>query len=102
MALPTVPQLASVFIGPLGCITDLTNRRIPNILTLSGAGGAFVFFLATAGWHGLAWSAGGWAVGLVMFLPLFLLRGLGGGDIKLVAALGAWVGPSNAAWLALY
>lgn len=102
MALPTVPQLAPVIVGVLGCITDLTNRRIPNILTLSGAAGAFVFFVATAGWHGLAWSAGGWAVGLVMFLPLFLLGGLGGGDIKLVAALGAWVGPSNAAWLALY
>ena len=102
MAPPAVPQLASIIVAALACITDLTSRRVPNTLTLSGAAGAFVFFLATTGWHGLAWSAGGWAVGLVMFLPLFLLGGLGGGDIKLVAALGAWVGPSSAAWLALY
>lgn len=36
-----------------------------------------------------------------MFVP-FALRGLGGGDVKLVAALGAWLGPMNAVWLALY
>jgi prepilin peptidase CpaA len=36
-----------------------------------------------------------------MFLP-FALRGLGAGDVKLVAALGAWLGPMNALWLAVY
>lgn len=102
MALPGVPQLASIILAGLACATDISSRKIPNTLTLSGAAGAFVFFLVTTGWHGLAWSAGGWVVGLAMFLPLFLLGGLGGGDIKLVAALGSWLGPSNAAWLALY
>jgi prepilin peptidase CpaA len=86
----------------MGCVTDLKSRRLPNWLTLSSAAGAFGFFLARDGWHGLAWSMGGWAVGLAMFLPFFVLRGIGGGDVKLVAALGAWFGPSSAAWLALY
>ena len=36
-----------------------------------------------------------------MFMP-FALRGLGGGDVKLIAALGAWLGPVNALWLGLY
>ena len=44
----------------------------------------------------------GWAVGLAMFLPVFALRGIGGGDVKLVAALGAWIGPGAAVWLALW
>lgn len=102
MTLPGVPQLAAVIIGGLACATDVTHRRIPNTLTLTGAVGALIFFLVTAGSHGLAWAAGGWVVGLAMFLPFFLLGGLGGGDVKLVAALGAWLGPLNAVWLALY
>jgi prepilin peptidase CpaA len=35
----------------------------------------------------------GWALGIALFLPFFLLRGMGGGDVKLLAALGAWLGP---------
>ena len=102
MPVPAVPQLAPLAIVAVACVTDLKSRRIPNLLTLAGAAGAFGLFLARDGWHGLAWSAGGWAVGLVMFFPFFLLRGIGGGDIKLRAALGAWVGPISAIWLALY
>jgi prepilin peptidase CpaA len=41
-------------------------------------------------------------VGTVLFLPFFLLRGMGGGDVKLLAALGAWLGPGDAFWLAIY
>jgi prepilin peptidase CpaA len=44
----------------------------------------------------------GWAVGVVVFCVPFALRGLGGGDVKLLAALGAWLGPRDAVWLALY
>ena len=36
-----------------------------------------------------------------MFVP-FALRGLGGGDVKLIGALGAWLGPATALWLGLY
>ncbi len=37
----------------------------------------------------------------IFFVP-FALRGLGGGDVKLLAALGAWVGPTDVIWVALY
>ena len=42
-----------------------------------------------------------WA-GIVLFLPFFLLRGMGAGDVKLLAALGAWLGPMQTIWLALF
>ncbi len=98
----TVPQLAPLLVAAAGCVTDLKSRRLPNWLTLSAAAGAFGFYVARDGWVGLGWSAAGWLVGLAMFFPFFLLRGIGGGDVKLVAALGAWVGPSLAVWVALY
>jgi prepilin peptidase CpaA len=41
-------------------------------------------------------------VGAAIFFPLFALRGLGAGDVKLVAALGAWIGPGQTLWLAAF
>jgi prepilin peptidase CpaA len=98
----TFPQLAAIAVAVLGCVTDLRTRRVPNVLTFGAAAGAFGYFLAGEGWAGLGQSAAGWGVGLLMFLPLFALRGIGGGDVKLLAALGAWIGPGPAVWLALF
>jgi prepilin peptidase CpaA len=98
----TFPQVAALVVALFGCITDLTTRRVPNVLTFGAAAGAFGYFLAGEGLTGLGFSAAGWVVGLLMFLPLFALRGLGGGDVKLMAALGAWIGPGPAVWLALF
>lgn len=89
-------------IGFIACITDLRHRRIPNLLTFGAAGLALVFHGAVAGASGLQDAAMGWLVGTALFLPFFLLRGMGGGDIKLLAALGAWLGPGDAFWLAIY
>jgi prepilin peptidase CpaA len=98
----TLPQLAVVLVALTGCVTDIATRRLPNALTFGAATLAFVFFVLTEGLSGLGFSMAGWAVGLAMFLPLFVLGGLGGGDVKLLAALGAWLGPGSAAWLALW
>ena len=44
----------------------------------------------------------GLAVGLAVFFPFFALGGMGGGDVKLMAALGTWIGWSPIVWTALY
>jgi prepilin peptidase CpaA len=98
----TFPQGAALVVALLGCATDLKSRRLPNMLTMGAAAGAFGYHLADAGWSGLGWSAAGWLVGAALFMPIFALRGIGGGDVKLLAALGAWLGPLPAVWLALY
>jgi prepilin peptidase CpaA len=85
-----------------GCVTDLKTRRIPNVLTFGAAAGALAFHLANGGLSGFGWSAAGWLVGAAIFFPLFALRGLGAGDVKLVAALGAWIGPGQTLWLAAF
>jgi prepilin peptidase CpaA len=82
--------------------SDVRTLRIPNLITLGAAALAFIFYFGTEGLEGLGWSAGGWAVGCLVFLPVFLLRGMGAGDVKLLAAIGAWVGPVVVLWTAAY
>ncbi len=95
---------SQIFVGALlivACTTDLRTRRIPNVLTFSAAAGALVFHLLTGGWSAAGWSIGGWVLGALLFFPMFALRGMGAGDVKLLAAVGAWLGPSQVATAAL-
>ena len=97
------PVLVAVIgIGLCACITDLRHGRIPNVLTFGGALAAVAYHLATGGWSGGLSSIGGWLAGAALFFPFFALRGMGGGDVKLLAAFGAWLGPMTAVWAALY
>ena len=98
----TTAAWAAVALALAACVFDLRTRRIPNALTFGAALAAFLFHGLFFGIGGFGMSVAGWAVGLVLFLPLFLLRGMGGGDLKLLAALGAWVGPGAVIWVALF
>jgi prepilin peptidase CpaA len=86
---------------------DLRTARVPNALTLGSAALAAAMHVAVAaGWDtalpALGWSLAGWTAGLLLFLPLFALGGMGAGDVKLLAAFGAWLGPWGAFWTAVY
>src|SRR6188474_3847311 len=69
----------------LACVFDLRTRRIPNALTFGAALAALLFHRFTGGTEGAMLAAGGWVVGLFLFLPFFAMRGMGGGDVKLLA-----------------
>jgi prepilin peptidase CpaA len=98
----TAVHIVALTTALLASVSDIRARRIPNWLTFGSAGAALVFHGLTSGASGLAHGAGGWLVGLLVFLLPFALRGLGGGDVKLMAALGAWIGAADVLWLALY
>jgi prepilin peptidase CpaA len=82
--------------------SDLRQRRIPNVLSLPGIIAALALHGLSDGLHGLASGLGGAAVGFVCFVPFYLLRGMGAGDVKLLAAVGAFLGPQGALLAALY
>lgn len=84
-------------------VTDLALRRIPNVLVLSGLLIAMALHLRTGdagAWLGTGLA--GLAAGFFLFLPLYLLRGMAAGDVKLMAMTGAFVGPGMALQIALF
>ena len=95
-------SVAVIALGICAAVIDWRTRRVPNALTLGASAVGLAFAIADRGASGLGWSLGGWAVGLLVFLPLFALRALGGGDVKLLAAFGAWLGPERVLWVAVY
>jgi prepilin peptidase CpaA len=84
--------------------TDLRQGKIYNWLTLPLLATAPLVQLARHGWSGLGSSLLGAAAVVVILIGLALLggRGLGGGDIKLLVALGALLGWPSSGWLLLY
>jgi prepilin peptidase CpaA len=80
---------------------DLRYRRIPNWLTTGGviAGIALNSFMYR-GWPGLRLSLAGLAVGFGTYFFLYSLRAMGGGDVKLMAAIGALVGMRD--WFGIF
>ena len=92
----------AVVIALAACVTDLKSRRIPNVLTFGSAVAAIGYHLATAGFDGFVVAIAGWFAGLALLFVPFALGGMGGGDVKLMAALGAWVGAAFSVWIVLY
>lgn len=86
------PTLAVVAIATF---TDLRSRRIPNWLVLPFLVAGLVASGWLYGWSGLAHSAGGVALGGLLFGILALMGGMGMGDVKLCAAIGAWLWPQQ-------
>jgi prepilin peptidase CpaA len=77
-------------------VNDLASRRIPNRLLLAGALAALALHAgAAAPGAALLTALAGGALGLALFLPLYCLRGMAAGDVKLLATVGVFVGPAT-------
>jgi len=85
------------------CASDLRARRIPNVLVvLLAVSGCVVAALTTPMLASLAKAGAGLGVGLAIWLPFYVFRMLGAGDVKLFAAASTFLGPSSAIEAALY
>ena len=95
-------ESVAVAIAVVAAMVDLRSRRIPNVLTFGAAAAARIVAGMMSGPSALAMSGGGWLLGLALWLPIYALGGMGAGDVKLLAALGAWLGPAAVLYVALY
>lgn len=77
---------------------DTRTHRIPNVLVGCALLAAFATQLGLHGTAGLGLLVGGGAVGLAVFLPVHLAGAMGAGDVKLMTAFGALLGPYAAAY----
>lgn len=73
------------------CI-DLKSHRIPNWLTVSSALLGAIYHTTMGGTSGALLSLGGFGAGFGILLILWLIGGGGGGDVKMMGAVGAWLG----------
>lgn len=106
-----LPLLILCILLALAVWNDLRTRRIPNALVFGGALVGLLLnssmapgaglFIAPFGGIGF-WSAlAGLGAGLGLLLPMYALRALGAGDVKLMAMVGAFVGPWTVAGITL-
>ncbi len=91
-----------VLIFLLALVTDFRDHRIPNLLTLPALLGGLMFHAATGGLTGSLWALKGALFGGALLIIPFALGGMGGGDVKLLAAAGAWLGPHGVGHLFIY
>jgi prepilin peptidase CpaA len=75
--------------------TDLKTRRIPNWIPVSGAACGVAVQVWHSGLPGVLPCIAGAALGMAIFLPLYMLGGMGAGDVKLFTAVGILVGPQT-------
>ncbi len=97
--LPPVVQALLFLIVVPAALFDLKERRIPNWITLSGVILAIGLNTFLYEMPGLWLSLKGLGLAMLIYFPLYMLRGMGAGDVKLMAAVGAAAGWAN--WLGI-
>jgi len=82
----------------VAAVIDGIKLKVPNWLTFPMVLGAWITSTVCFGWAGLGYSLLGTAVGLGLLLPAYAIGGMGAGDVKLLAGVGAWVGVTTTFW----
>jgi prepilin peptidase CpaA len=77
----------------VAAVIDGLQLKVPNWITFPMIISGWIYsatLAPIAGWEGLAYSLLGTVVGLALLLPLYSIGGMGAGDVKLLAGVGAW------------
>jgi prepilin peptidase CpaA len=76
----------------VAAVIDGWKLKVPNYITFPMIVSGWIYCTWTYGWEGLGWSLVGTVVGLALLLPPYAIGGMGAGDVKLLAGVGAWIG----------
>ena len=91
-----IASLTLMIVIALAVRQDLLEHRISNLLILAALVAGLSIHSLLGGLDGFVHALAGASIGLVCLLPLYLGKGMGAGDVKLMAAAGALLGPFNA------
>lgn len=83
-------------------ITDVKYHKLPNWLTAGGMAVGVVYHLVADGINGILFAFFGLLVGGGIFLILYVFKAIGAGDVKLFAAIGAFVGVKMVLYIMMY
>lgn len=83
-------------------VTDLRARIIPNALVLAGSLAGILLGTLLPQGIGFFQALGGFTLGLGIFLPIYFMRAMGAGDVKLMAMTGAFLGYAEIVEVALW
>jgi prepilin peptidase CpaA len=92
----------AILVGVAAIIDDLRRRRIANWIPVAALAGGFGWQIGQHGAWGAVQAISGTAAGFAVFLTFYLLGGMGGGDVKLMAGFGALLGWPGILWAALW
>lgn len=84
----------SLLCAVIGSVTDVRERRIPNLVTGPAIVAGLILHAISGGWRGLGDSALAGLIAGGIFLIFFLAGGMGAGDVKLMTAVGCFGGLS--------
>ncbi len=79
----------------IAAVIDIRYHRIPNWLTFPTIIAGVIYHSASAGIQGCLSSAVGTLLGMAFFLPFYIKGGTGAGDVKLMGAVGGFLGPAG-------
>ena len=92
----------AIVVGMAAVIDDLARRHIANWIPAAALAGGFGWQIGLSGWQGALTALAGTATGFAVFLIFYLLGGMGGGDVKLMAGFGALLGAGRLLEAALW
>ena len=95
-------QAACVATALVAAATDIHSQRVPNWLSFPAAILAVVLHSSFSGFSGLLFSFEGLTVGFALLIGFYAVGGMGAGDVKLLAAVGAFLGPWEVFQVFLY
>lgn len=89
----SIPMIVGLFAVGVAAVTDLWKFKVHNLLTIPLLLSGLAYHGIWEGWEGFVVSVLGGLSGFSLLLAFYMLGGMGAGDVKLMAALGAWLGP---------
>ncbi len=95
-----IPEFVLLTVAIIGGWMDLRTRRIPNWLNLSGVILGIGLNTLFSQEKGFKLAITGLGLALLIYVPLYLIRAMGAGDVKFMAAVGALAGSEN--WLGVF